>query len=90
MVAEHKETLPEIWKIAALMELSPPLLPDLQDMVDQNVGGVFETTTSTSSGSWRGPRTQSANSMEPVPMDVGWVHKKEQGVEQEDVGAAGT
>ena len=39
MAAEHKETLPEIWKVVALMELCPP---DVQDMVDRNVGGVSE------------------------------------------------
>ena len=39
MAAEDKETLPVIWKMAALMELCPP---DVQDMVYQNVDGVSE------------------------------------------------
>ena len=39
MAAEHKETLPVIWKMAALMELCPP---DVEDVVYKNVDGVSE------------------------------------------------
>ena len=52
-------------------------LPEVQNMVCQNVDGVSED------------RNKLKQGMEPVPMDVGWVHNKEQDehIEQDDVGA---
>ena len=37
MAREHKDPLPVIWKMAALMELCPP---EVQDMIHQNVDDV--------------------------------------------------
>ena len=71
MAAEHKETLPEIWKVVALMELCPP---DVQDMVDRNVGGVSEDYNKLKQRILAWAANTISNSMEPVPMDVGWVH----------------
>ena len=45
MAAERNETLPVIWKMAALMELCrhpPPHTHDVQDVMYQNVDGVSE------------------------------------------------
>ena len=39
MAKEHKDPLPVIWKMAALMELCPP---EVQDMIYQNVDEVNE------------------------------------------------
>ena len=39
MAKEHKDPLPVIWKIAALMELCPP---EVQDVIYQNVDEVSE------------------------------------------------
>ena len=39
MAKEHKDPLPAIWKMAALMELRPP---EVQDMIYQNVDEVNE------------------------------------------------
>ena len=65
MAAEHKETLPVIWKMAALMELC---LPDVQDVVYQNVGvsGDYDKLKQ-SRGSWRGPRTRSRTPWDQFP-----------------------
>ena len=86
MAAEHKETLPVIWKMAALMELCPP---DVQDVVYQNVDGVSEDYDKLKQRILAWAANKVANSVGPVPMDVGWVHNQEQDerVEQEDVGA---
>ena len=86
MAAEHKETLPVIWKMAALMELCPP---DVQEVVYQNVDGVSEDYDKLKQRILAWAANKVANSVGPVPMDVGWVHNQQQDerVEQEDVGA---
>ena len=82
MAAEHKETLPVIWKMAALMELCPP---DKQDVVYRNVNGVSEDYDKLKQRILAWAANKVANFVGPVPMDVGWVHNKEQDerVEQE-------
>ena len=86
MAAENKETLPVIWKMAALMELCTP---DVQDVVYQNVDGVSEDYDKLVQRILAWSANKVANSVVPVPMDVGWVHNQQQDdrVEQEDVGA---
>ena len=86
MAAEHKETLPMISKMAALVELCPP---DVHDVVYQNVDGVSEDYDKLKQRILAWAANKVANSVGPVPMDVGWVHNQEQDerVEQEDVGA---
>ena len=86
MAAKHKETLPVIWKMAALMELCSL---DVQDVVYQNVDGVSEDYDKLKQKIVTWAANKVANSVGPVPMDVGWVHNQEQDerVEQEDVGA---
>ena len=84
--AEHKETLPVLWKMTALMELCPP---DVQDMVRQNVDGVSEDYDKLKQRILAWAANKVANSVGLVPMDVGLVfnQKKDERVEQEDVGA---
>ena len=75
-----------IWKMAALMELCSL---DVQDVVYQNVDGVSEDYDKLKQKIVTWAANKVANSVGPVPMDVGWVHNQEQDerVEQEDVGA---
>ena len=66
VAAEHKKTLPVIWKMAALMELS-----DVQDVVHQNVDGVSEDYDKLKQRILAWAANKVANSVGPVPMDVG-------------------
>ena len=86
MAAKHKETLLVIWKMAALMERC---LPDVQDVENQKVDGVSENYDKLKQRILAWAANKFANSVRPVPTDVGWVHNQEQDerVEQEDVGA---
>ena len=63
--------------------------PDVQDVVFQNVDGVSEDYDKLKQRILAWAANMVANSLEPIPMDVGWVHNQEQDerVEQEDVGA---
>ena len=68
------------------MELCPP---EVQDVVYQKVDGVFGHHDKLKQRILSWAANKVANSVWPVPMDVGWVHNQEQDehVEQEDVGA---
>ena len=68
MAKEHKDPLPVIWKMAALMELCPP---EVQDMIYQNVDEVNEDYDKLKQKIVTWTSNKVAN--EGVPMDIGRV-----------------
>ena len=68
MAKEHKDPLPVIWKMAALMELCPP---EVQDMIYQNVEEVNEDYDKLKQKIVTWTSNKVAN--EGVPMDIGRV-----------------
>ena len=86
MADEHEETPSVIWKMAALMELCTP---DVPDVVYQNVDRASEVYDKLKQRILVWATNKVANSVRPVPIDVGWVHNQEQDerVEQEYAGA---
>ena len=82
MAKEHRNPMPVIWKMAALMELCPP---EVQDMIYQNVDEVNEDYDKLKQKiiTWASNKVES----DGVPMDVGKVENEE--YEGYDVGAVG-
>ena len=68
MAKEHKDPLPMIWKMAALMELCPP---EVQDMIYRNVDEVNEDYDKLKQKIVTWTSNKVAN--EGVPMDIGRV-----------------
>ena len=82
MAKEHKDPLPVIWKMAALMELCPT---EVQDMIYQNVDEVSEDYNKLKQKiiTWVSNKVAS----DGVPMDIGRVENEE--YDDYDVGAVG-
>ena len=82
MAKEHKNPLPVIWKMAALMELCPP---EVQDVIYQNVDEINEDYDRLKQKiiTWASNKVES----DGVPMDIGKVENEE--YEGYDVGAVG-
>jgi hypothetical protein len=82
MAKEHKDPLPVIWKMAALMELCPM---EVQDMIYQNVDEVNEDYDKLKQKiiTWASNKVAS----DGVPMDIGRVENED--YEEYEVGAVG-
>jgi hypothetical protein len=84
MAKEHKDPLPVIWKMAALMELCPP---EVQDMIYQNVDEVNEDYDKLKHNiiTWTSNKVAS----EGVPMDIGKVGWYDDHDDEYEVAAVG-